>query len=210
MQVVIEVKPRVDLTQHRHQLLAQLDAVVEWNSQYCQQHALGPLEAWGVLTDLQEWHFFKATSSSTATLSSSTAAGTSSAAVPRVPYTVLQYPPLLFTFDAKMEMEPGMLQPGPDLMQALATLAYAIFPDGVPFLQDEVQLETAMQVAQQELGNASREWILQGEMQAELAKVKAKTVKVVKERDEMVAKLAQQDEQIKKLQQQLQQQQQQQ
>jgi hypothetical protein len=80
----------------------------------------------------------------------------------------------------------------------------------VPFLQDEVQLETAMQVAQQELGNASREWILQGEMQAELAKVKAKTVKVVKERDEMVAKLAQQDEQIKKLQQQLQQQQQQQ
>ena len=224
MQVVIEVKPRVDLTQHRHQLLAQLDAVVEWNSQYCQQHALGPLEAWGVLTDLQEWHFFKATSSSTAKFSSSTAAGTSSAAVPRVPYTVLQYPPLLFTFDAKMEMEAGMLQPGPHLMQVVATLAYAIFPDGVPFLQDEVQLETAMQVAQQELGNASREWILQGEMQAELAKVKAKTVKVVKERDEvvkerdevlkerdeMVAKLAQQDEQIKKLQQQLQQQQQQQ
>ena len=125
-----------------------------------------------MLTDLQQWHFFRATSSNnSAAASSSTAARASSAAAP---YTVLCYKPLYATLDTKLEYESGKLMQGPGFVRVLGVLAYAIFPDGVPFLQDEVQLQKAMQAAQEEISKASDEWIRQEPLPAELAKTKAK------------------------------------
>jgi hypothetical protein len=79
MQVVIEVKQDVKLENRENQLLAQLDAVMEYTSQNCHQHPSGNAEAWGVLTDLNVWHFYRAkASTSNSSRSNSTGTGTGS------------------------------------------------------------------------------------------------------------------------------------